>query len=127
MGDMEPTRTPKLAPYVLVRDAPGFGRFLQQALGAEITFEAKKPDGRVLHAEARIADSILMFAEIPPGRAPFPAMLHLYVPDADKAYEIALKAGASSLSSPKDQSDGDRRGGVRDAWGNEWWLTRPPK
>ena len=124
---VEPTRTPKLAPYLLVKDAAGFARFLERGLGAKLTFEVKTPDGVIRHAEARIADSVVMFAEPPQGRAPFPAMLHLYLPDVDAAYARATEAGATPVRVPTDASDGDRRGGVRDAWGNEWWLTTPPK
>ena len=65
-----------------------------------------------------------MIADAPAGRAPFPAMIHLYVPDADVAHRRAIRAGAVSVREPSDASDG-RRGGVRDAWGNEWWFTRP--
>lgn len=123
---MEPTRTPKLAPYLLVISATDFGKFLERALGAELTFEVKTSDGVVHHAEARVADSVVMFADPPKGRAPFPAMLHLYVPDVDAAYSRAIGAGAVSTRAPADAPDGDRRCGVRDAWGNEWWLTTPP-
>ncbi|MGA2663684.1 MAG: VOC family protein [Nitrososphaerales archaeon] len=124
---MEPTRSPKLAPYLVVKDAPGFVRFLERALGGRLTFEVRGDDGRLHHAEVRIADSIVMLADPPPGRAPFPAMLHLYVPDVDASYGLALKGGASSISPPTDAPDGDRRGGVRDPWGNEWWFTTPPE
>jgi len=123
---MEPTRTPKLAPYLVVKDASGLVRFLEQALGGKLTFELKGNDGRLHHAEVRIADSVVMLADPPPGRAPITAMLHLYVPDADASYDRALKAGAASVSPPTVAPDGDRRGGVRDPWGNEWWFTTPP-
>jgi uncharacterized glyoxalase superfamily protein PhnB len=123
---MEPTRTPKLAPYLVANDATGLVRFLERALGGELTFEVKGQDGRLHHAEVRIADSIVMIADPPSGRAPFPAMLHLYVPDVDASFHLALKGGAASISPPADAPDGDRRGGVRDPWGNEWWFTTPP-
>ncbi len=124
---MEPTRTPKLAPYLLVNDAASFATFLEKGLGGELTFEVKSPDGVIHHAEARIADSVVMFADAPEGRSPFPAMLHLYLPDVDAAYSRAIGAGAVPVRTPTDAPDGDRRGGVRDAWGNEWWLTTAPR
>lgn len=124
---MEPTRTPKLSPYLLVKNASRFVAFLEKGLGGELTFIVKGDDGIVHHAEVRISDSVVMFADPPPGRPPFPAMLHLYVPDADSSYALALKSGAVSVRPPKTEADGDRRSGVRDAWGNEWWLTTPPK
>jgi uncharacterized glyoxalase superfamily protein PhnB len=30
--------------------------------------------------------------------------------------------GATSEGAPVDQSYGDRQGGVKDRWGNIWWL-----
>lgn len=122
-----PTRTPKLAPYLLVKEAAGLVRFLQSALDGEVTFEVKRSNGTLAHVEVTIADSLIMLAEVPPGRATFPAMLHLYVTDADTSYDRAIRAGAKSIQAPEDQHDGDRRGGVLDAWGNEWWFTTPPK
>jgi uncharacterized glyoxalase superfamily protein PhnB len=122
---MELTRIPKLAPYLVVEVASGLVRFLEQALRGELTFEMKGDDGKLHHAEVRIADSVVMLADPPSGRAPFPAMLHLYVTDVDASYALALKGGAVSVSPPTDEPDGDRRGGVRDPWGNEWWLTTP--
>jgi PhnB protein len=120
---MEPSRTPKLAPYLAVDDARGLIRFLEKALDAKVTFEEAESSGRLVHAEVRIADGLVMLADTPPGRPPFPAMLHLYVTDSDIAYDRALTAGASSVRPPTDSPGGTRRGGVKDAWGNEWWFS----
>lgn len=121
---MEPMVTPKLAPYLLARDARGLARFIEAGIGGRRGFEAVDAAGNVNHLEFRIEDSVLMLAEAPAGRPTFPAMLHLYVTDADVAYRRALGAGATSVREPGDAEDG-RRGGVRDAWGNEWWFTSP--
>jgi PhnB protein len=123
---MEPTRTPKLAPYLAVKDAPGLIAFLEGALGGKLSFLEKDDEGKVRHAEVRVADGLVMIGECPPDHPPFPAMVHLYVPDADLAYQRALAVGAVSVRPPTDSPDGDRRGGVRDAWGNQWWFTRAP-
>jgi len=120
---MEPTTTPKLAPYLIARDASGLARFIEKGIGGKPGFQVLDPVGKRVHLEMRIADSVEMLAEAPEGRDPFPAMLHLYVTDADAAFQRALKAGAESMREPTDADDG-RRGGVRDAWGNEWWFTR---
>lgn len=121
---MEPTRTPRLAPYLVVNDAPGMIEFLEKGLGGILTFESKGEDGQVHHAEVRIADSLVMLAEGPEEHR-FPAMVHVYVDDADAAYRRAVTAGAKNVRAPEDQADGDRRGGVQDRWGNQWWFTRP--
>ena len=52
-----------------------------------------------------------------------PAMIHLYVSDADAMYKQALQAGASSVSEPADQFYGDRSAGIKDAFGNQWYLA----
>jgi PhnB protein len=122
---MEPTLTPQLAPYLVAQDARGLIRFIEQAIGGKLSFEAADADGGLIHAEVRIADGVLMIGEKPAGRDSFPAMLHLYVADSDVAYRRAIDAGATGVREPGDSGDGLRRGGVRDAWGNEWWFSSP--
>ena len=80
--------------------------------------------GKINDLEIQISDSVVMLADAPSGLSPFPAMLHLYVGDADASYRREVEGGATGLREPADASDG-RRGGVRDAWGNEWWVTSP--
>ncbi len=122
---MEPPRqVPKLAPYLVVRDALGLRRFIQEGLGGVPGFEVADPSGALAHAEVRLADSVVMLAEAPPGHDLWPAMLHLYVADPDAAYRRALAAGGESVRPPTDQPNGDRRGGVKDRWGNQWWFSR---
>ncbi|MGC2035800.1 MAG: VOC family protein [Thermoplasmata archaeon] len=120
---MQPNLTPRLAPYLAVKNAGGLVRFIEEAMGGIAGFQEKRPDGTLGHAEVRVADGLLMIADVPSERPLFPAMLHLYVPDADAAYARALKAGASKVQDPTIAPNGDKRGGVRDAWGNEWWFT----
>jgi PhnB protein len=121
---MEATLTPKLAPYLLVNDASGLMNFIERALNGKITYVVKTAEGKISHGEVRIDDSVIMLADCPAGRPSFPAMLHLYVANADESYDRALSLGATSLRKPEDAPDGDRRGGVRDAWGNEWWFSK---
>jgi PhnB protein len=123
---MEPVMSPKLAPYLLARDASGLARFIEEGIGGTAGYSAMDKQGKIAHLEMQVADGVVMLADVPEEEAPFPAMLHLYVADADAAYEKALKAGATSIRKPIDAEDG-RRGGVRDNWGNQWWFTRPAR
>ncbi len=50
-------------------------------------------------------------------------MLHLYLPDTDASYKRALAAGATSVREPADQFYGDRSAGVRDEFGNQWYIA----
>ena len=51
------------------------------------------------------------------------AFLCVYVADADATYDRAIAAGAVSLEAPTNQPYGDRRGMVRDPWGNIWQIA----
>jgi len=124
---MQPTLTPKLAPYIVARGAPALIEFIETAIGGTRTFREVDPTGRLVHAEVKIEDGLVMLGEAPPGRNPFPAMLHLYVRDAAVAHQRALAAGATEVHPPAEAPDGYCRSGVKDAWGNEWWFSSPSK
>jgi PhnB protein len=122
---MAATLTPKLAPYLVVNDAEKLIGFLERTLAAQRGLEVRDADGRVRHAELRIEDGLVMLADTPKGRPPFPAMIHLYVPDAKRAFDRLVAEGAAPVREPMDGGDGTLRGGVRDSWGNEWWVSSP--
>jgi PhnB protein len=103
--------------------APAMIEFLQKAFGAEEIYRAQSPDGLVHHAQVRIGDSVIGMGEAHGPYQPVPATLHLYVPDANAAYERALRAGATSIQPVADQPYGDRSGGVRDPFGNRWFIA----
>lgn len=56
-------------------------------------------------------------------REPFPAFLYVYVEDADASFNRAIDAGAASLEAVWETPYGDRRGMVRDPWGNVWQIA----
>lgn len=122
---MTTLRSPALAPYLVVPNARGLVHFLVKALDAKVAERNVRHDGSLGHTEVLLGDSVVMLGDAPQGRAPFPAMLHLYVPDADVTYARALEAGATPVREPETTPQGERRGGVRDAWGNEWWFATP--
>jgi uncharacterized glyoxalase superfamily protein PhnB len=76
-----------------------------------------------MHAQVRIGDSTIEMGEAHGRWDPMPTTLHLYVPDTDALYRSAIEAGAESLMEPRDQPYGDRSGGVRDKWGNRWFIA----
>lgn len=110
-----------VTPYLTVKGVAGLIDFLKQAFDAVETERLPGPDGKVGHAEVRIGDSVVMMGEAP--GEPMPAMLYLYVADADASYKRALEAGATSLMEPADQFYGDRSGGVKDPFGNCWYVA----
>lgn len=111
-----------VTPYLVVNGAARLIDFLKDVFGAEETFRMED-GGTVRHAEVRIGDSVVMLSEASEQQPPMPAMIHLYVPDADATYARALQAGAESLQEPADMFWGDRAADVRDSFGNRWWIA----
>jgi len=112
-----------LTPVVVVDGAPRLIDFLKQVFSAEEDEVYKGPDGRVMHAELRIGDSVLMISDSNLQFPAFPTMVNIYTEDVDGAYKRALNAGATSLREPSNQFYGDRTAGVKDAHGNQWWIA----
>jgi PhnB protein len=105
-----------VTPRIVAHDAERLVEFLKRVFGATGAYRPDRP------AEMKIGDSIIMVtdAEV---RDPMPAFLYVYVDDADETYRKAISTGAKSLEEPSDQPYGDRRGMVRDQWGNTWQIA----
>jgi PhnB protein len=112
-----------VTPYLVVRGAQKEIDFAKKAFGAQLAFEPlRRPDGSIMHAELTIGDSRLMMSDADERHPAMASMLHLYVPNVDAAYQRAISAGGSSVMEPADQFYGDRSGGVKDPFGNQWWI-----
>jgi uncharacterized glyoxalase superfamily protein PhnB len=109
-----------LSPYVVVEDAEELLSFVCEVFGTEVR-RRMTGDAGGLHAEVELGDSILMVGE--GGAMSAPAMLHVYVENADAVYERALAEGATSAAEPHDTSFGDHRVAFDDRWGNQWWVA----
>lgn len=112
-----------VTPTLIVNGAEKFIEFLKNAFGAERTSVWKGEDNKVMHATVEIGDSTIMIGDAMEEFKPTQSMLQLYVEDVDAQYKQALKAGALSIREPKDEFYGDRSGGVKDPWGNQWWVA----
>lgn len=112
-----------ITPYLVVNDASKLITFLKAAFDAVETAPPCEIDGKILHAELKIGNSMLMLGQACETSAANTSMLHLYVNDTDHYYQKALAAGASSIMEPIDQFYGDRSGAVKDMFGNSWWLA----
>jgi len=115
-----------ITPYIVVQDAPALIDFARQVFGAEETFRTIGGAGGI-HAEVRIGDSMLMIGgggpELSWRGESLPTALHIYVQDTDAAYERALQTGAISLGAPREQPYGERGAGVKDPFGNYWYIA----
>lgn len=109
-----------VAPYLLVRDARATLAFVATVFDAERLRVIERDDGSIMHAEARIDDTVVMMGETPDGE---PAHVHVYVQDVDAAFAKALATGGTEVQAVGETGDGDRRGGVTDPSGTTWWLS----
>jgi PhnB protein len=124
-----------LTPFLTVNDAVKAIEFYKQAFGAKERGVMKGPDGKVLHAELMIGDSIVMLsdeypdygAKSPQSLGGSPMGLHIYVDGVDAAFERAVKAGAEVEMPVMDQFWGDRYGRLKDPFGHKWSIATHTK
>lgn len=124
-----------LTPYLTVRDAARAIEFYKQAFGAQERGVMKAPDGKVMHAELKIGDSIIMLADEFPERGVLSPQssggagmgLHIYLEGVDAAFDRAVKAGAQVEMPVTDQFWGDRYGKLKDPFGHKWSIATHTK
>ena len=109
--------------YLHPRRAEPLIAFMKRAFGAQELAKYASPDGVVHHAQIRIGDSVVEMGEAHGKYESMPAMFYLYVPNVDAVYRQTVAAGATSFQEPTDQPYGDRQAGVRDAFGNTWYIA----
>jgi PhnB protein len=119
-----------LTPHLTVKGAANYMDFLKRAFGAIEVSRAPGPGGKLMHAVARVGDSVLMFNDdFPEFGGPaiteghWPLALHLYVPDADATFAQATAAGCQVTMPLSDQFWGDRYGHVKDPFGFVWAIA----
>jgi PhnB protein len=134
---MSPAKNPipqgmhTVTPHLVVKGAAKALDFYKQAFGAKEKSRAPMPDGRIMHADIAIGDSHVFLADEFPeysgDRAPVegksPVTLHLYVPDADTAFNQAVSAGAKVRMPLENAFWGDRYGQVVDPFGHIWAIA----
>ncbi len=109
-------------PYLIVDGAAKLIDFVEEAFGAEERTRMPGPDGKVMNAEVQIGDSVIMLADANAEFSPMPTTILLYMEEVDAVYKRALAAGGTSERRPEDMFYGDRSAGIRDAFGNRWWI-----
>jgi PhnB protein len=119
-----------ITPSLIVRDAAKAIDFYKKALGAKEIVRMPGPDGKIMHAELKIGDSILFLAEENPQmnvKSPqtlggCTGTLNLYVPNVDEQFRQAISAGGRETMAVADQFWGDRYGSFVDPFGYSWGV-----
>jgi len=123
-----PDEYPRVSPYLIADGAAAAIDFYKSVFGATERMRMPEPDGRVGHAELQIGESMIMLADEHPEMGIHgpktiggsPVTLHVYVEDADAAFERAVNAGATPLRPMENQFYGDRSGQFEDPFGHRW-------
>jgi PhnB protein len=126
-------------PHLVVSDGAAAIAFYENAFGAVCNNKHLAEDGkRIMHGHLTIGGGAVFlnddFPEFGGGMAQAPTRLggttfviHLEVPDADVAWERAVKAGAQVLMPLDNQFWGMRYGQLKDPFGHHWSIGGPVK
>jgi uncharacterized glyoxalase superfamily protein PhnB len=112
-----------VSPYLIVDGASETIEFVVRVFDGVPLRRFADESGKLVHAEVRIDDTVVMVADAVQGWPAVPSHVHVYVADVDATYRRALEAGASSVQEPVQRDDPDKRGGVKDAGGTTWWIA----
>ena len=120
-----------VTPHLVCEGAADAIAFYKQAFNAVEMSRMPGPEGKIMHAQVRIGNSIVMLVDDfpdwgslgPKALKGTPVVMHLYVEDCDAAYNQAVAAGASAKMPPADMFWGDRYGMVTDPFGHIWSIA----
>ncbi len=120
-----------ITPGLTCKDAARAMDFYKQIFGATEIMRMPGPDGRVMHGELRIGDSVIFVSDEFPGMscaptpgATNPVYIFLYTENVDATFNRAVAAGAKVEMPLMDQFWGDRYGKITDHFGHQWGLAQ---
>lgn len=113
-----------VSPYFVVDGAQSMIDFLKKIFEVEELRRYENPEGKIIHAEIKIDDSVIMLADSNEQFPPNQLLIHVYVENVDQTYEKAITAGSKELGKPQNrEGDPDKRGSFRDIFGNFWSVS----
>jgi PhnB protein len=118
-------------PYLYIRGAARAIDFYKNVFGATEIMRMPGPDGRIMHAELKIGDSVVMLADENPSMGimspqtigGYSVGMLLYVENVDAVVQKAVESGAKPLREIKNQFYGDRSGSLLDPFGHMWSVA----
>ena len=112
-----------VSPYFVVEGADKFANMIEEIFGATALRRFDRADGKIMHLELKLDDSVIMLSEASQYMGPNQLMLHIYVPDVQATYEKAIAYGCEEIKKPiREEDDPDVRGMFRDFAGNIWAI-----
>lgn len=122
--NFKPDTKNTINPYLMVQSVQELIDFMTKTFSGKLEVKLDRPDGKIMHAEIRVGDSIIMAGEPTTDFGLFPCSLYIYVEDCDSVYKKALAYGCESIFEPTTMEHaGERYGGIKDKNGNIWWIA----
>ncbi len=120
-----PARFPtSLSPYLIVDNAKKLVGLLKTIFEATELRRFDHDNGTIAHIELELDDSILMISNSTENYPANTTMLHLYVPDVFKTFDLAVKNSCEIIEKPVNkEGDPDTRGSFYDFAGNYWAVS----
>ncbi|MBA2504477.1 MAG: VOC family protein [Thermoleophilaceae bacterium] len=112
-------------PTLSYRDADAAAAFLTDALGFQEHSVHRSDEGKIVHAEMRFGDGMIMFGDAGEGEADVRvgvAATYVTVDDADAHHDRAKSAGAEIVMELRDTDYGSRDYALLDPEGNRWYF-----
>ncbi len=78
------------------------------------------------HIELLIGDAMVVLESaesFPSGVEITSASVYAYVPDVDAVFAKAVAGGVEVISKPEDKPYQERQCGIKDLFGNTWWIS----
>jgi len=119
--NFKPTDYNSVSPYFIVNGAQKFIDLMKLIFAAKEIRRYDLPDGKIMHAEIKIDDSIIMLGDSSDKYPPISLVMHVYVPNVDETFQKAVDAGCEVIEQPKvREGDPDKRATFKDFAGNMW-------
>jgi PhnB protein len=120
-----------ITPALTCKDAARAMDYYKNVFGAAEIMRMPGPEGKIMHAELRIGDSVIFVSDEFPGMscaptpgATNPVYIFMYTENVDVIYNRAVAAGAKVNMPLMDQFWGYRYGKVTDPFGHQWGLAQ---
>jgi PhnB protein len=120
-----------VTPYLTVDGGLAAMEFYKKAFGARELMRRVTPNGKLIHGQLRIGDSILLISDVfsdsttaaPSSVGTTTVTLHIYSKNVDALWDRAVAAGAKVTMVLENQFWGERYGRLVDPFGHHWSLA----
>lgn len=120
----KPTNYNSVSPYFMVDGAQQLIDMLAHTFNAKEKRRYNRPNGKIMHVEVQIDDSIIMIADSTNQYPAYQFWVHIYVSNVDETFNKAINYGCQPVDHPtQKEGDPDRRCTFKDFAGNNWSIA----